>query len=473
MTLFRLLTIVIATFMGKPISAQNVFNHPMQTGDRVAYRIRTSGITNDSTVYARIVTESANDTASVALVSSRFVAVPGLIFDTWYGSPSKRCTISNGWLMTELSGANWSAMYPVSPPAMDTSEFQRSNGGIVRVIVLRRYSLSIFGVAVQAFDVRLEEYPGVSDLVVADRFGLIAALVKEGDASKWEWRMLNATINGVEYNGESRSFEYLPICAGDVRHYRYSMFVTQDPARSFGRNEIEKIGQDTLVGGLSYFTVRNPVLMGSLYRSAPEGVHVAVGNGSENFFLPSNATIGTVAGHYVVSDTSTVLFSGRMRHRLVLSFEGWDVENSLEWMEGIGLVRSESRSYFGDIESEQLVYASLCGEEHGIPLSTGNQTPAQTDFARFEDLFPNPVHCGARSDFHIVVSASSAVHVQLTLHDVLGRRLATIANATLTPGSHTLLYDGHGKGTEFPPGLYWLRLQTPSSVQAKNLLIIP
>lgn len=68
-------------------------------------------------------------------------------------------------------------------------------------------------------------------------------------------------------------------------------------------------------------------------------------------------------------------------------------------------------------------------------------------------VFPNPTTTGASLSFTSAVSSPMALEV----YDLAGRLVGGEDLGVLTPGSHSLFWDGCG-GSSLAPGVYFLRL---------------
>lgn len=78
--------------------------------------------------------------------------------------------------------------------------------------------------------------------------------------------------------------------------------------------------------------------------------------------------------------------------------------------------------------------------------------------------YPNPFNAISNFEFQI----SNLSNVSLTVYDLLGREVAVIVNARLTPGRHTLQWDATGQ----PSGVYFYQLATNDVVLTRKLVLI-
>lgn len=95
------------------------------------------------------------------------------------------------------------------------------------------------------------------------------------------------------------------------------------------------------------------------------------------------------------------------------------------------------------------------------------EDPASVPSAlRLEQSFPNPTSGVATIRFH--VPPSDGTPVRLDVLDVLGRRVATLVDGSLSSGSHETRFDT----ADLPAGLYLYRLSIGQGVTARRLLVV-
>ena len=89
--------------------------------------------------------------------------------------------------------------------------------------------------------------------------------------------------------------------------------------------------------------------------------------------------------------------------------------------------------------------------------------------SRFEDASPNPVRAAASLAFTLARDA----RVELAIHDVTGRRVATVASGAYPAGSHTVVWSGRGDdGHALPGGLYFARFAGDGVRQTRKLTLV-
>jgi aminopeptidase N len=83
--------------------------------------------------------------------------------------------------------------------------------------------------------------------------------------------------------------------------------------------------------------------------------------------------------------------------------------------------------------------------------------------------YPNPFNPGTSIQFDIPGRAS----VTLEVMDLLGRHVATLAEGTFEPGTHTVRWDGTGSGGHvLASGIYVYRLRTGGTVASRHMLLL-
>lgn len=93
---------------------------------------------------------------------------------------------------------------------------------------------------------------------------------------------------------------------------------------------------------------------------------------------------------------------------------------------------------------------------------------AEAPHMRFDRVMPNPM----RSDATIVFSIAEPDHVTLTVHDVAGRRVATLLDAELPTGTHAIDWTAKsGEGMELAPGVYFARLASGAERTSARIVV--
>lgn len=77
--------------------------------------------------------------------------------------------------------------------------------------------------------------------------------------------------------------------------------------------------------------------------------------------------------------------------------------------------------------------------------------------------YPNPFNPSTT----VVFSLADATHVQLTVHDILGRAVATLLSEVSPRGEHTVVFEAGN----LPSGIYILRMQAGEFVSVQKMLL--
>jgi hypothetical protein len=106
-----------------------------------------------------------------------------------------------------------------------------------------------------------------------------------------------------------------------------------------------------------------------------------------------------------------------------------------------------------------------------VGVDTGG-TSAADEAARvlLEQNRPNPLRSGTSIRF----SLEAASHARLTVYDVAGRVVRTLAAGTLGAGTHEVWWDGsNDAGRRVSPGFYAYRLETDRAATTRRLVVLP
>jgi hypothetical protein len=83
--------------------------------------------------------------------------------------------------------------------------------------------------------------------------------------------------------------------------------------------------------------------------------------------------------------------------------------------------------------------------------------------------YPNPFNPTTEVPFALPVAG----HVELTVFNVLGQKVTTLANGEFPAGNHTVTWDGHDSdGQQVSSGVYFYRISTESFTDAKKMMLL-
>jgi hypothetical protein len=98
------------------------------------------------------------------------------------------------------------------------------------------------------------------------------------------------------------------------------------------------------------------------------------------------------------------------------------------------------------------------GVEDGTPLQFALGAPK-----------PNP----SSATTHIGFAVPRTAQIRITVHDVMGREVARLADRAFAPGRYDLSWDARSGGGRAAAGLYFVRMQTPERSFTRRLVLIP
>ncbi|MBD3162558.1 MAG: T9SS type A sorting domain-containing protein [Candidatus Eisenbacteria bacterium] len=160
------------------------------------------------------------------------------------------------------------------------------------------------------------------------------------------------------------------------------------------------------------------------------------------------------------------------------------VENTNESAARWEPVEIDLNALFGEPGSVQVRYTASDYEpgslvEAGVDefllfvdyVTDAEEAPAESTAPLFalRPARPNPTDGGSR----IVFEIPSAAPVRVTVHDVGGRLVDTLAGGQrFTAGSHQLVWNGHDRsGQPVAAGVYYIRLQTPGFAASRSFVV--
>jgi len=107
----------------------------------------------------------------------------------------------------------------------------------------------------------------------------------------------------------------------------------------------------------------------------------------------------------------------------------------------------------------------------GVRLSVSGAMPVLRLGATGVELsaaMPNPTSGETR----FTLALDAEVRVDVAVHDVAGRRVATLARGTMPAGDHVLTWDGRGGGGRLGEGVYFVRAVVDGRVLSRRLVLL-
>jgi hypothetical protein len=109
-----------------------------------------------------------------------------------------------------------------------------------------------------------------------------------------------------------------------------------------------------------------------------------------------------------------------------------------------------------------------CGTETVIDPPLEFELSHTLQFA-LEGSYPNPTRGAATVSF----SLDETGPVQLAVYDVMGRKVATLVDQDLPPGTHEVVWQGRGRsGQALASGVYFVRLEAGERTATRRLTIV-
>ena len=407
--------------------------------------------------------DSIDDTVQVATFGSSIEPFPGRYYRIGL-------TINKRGMITFVKKNGWCEYVPSFIPERDSlflRSYDKNSSGkfdSLLVRVTRRFDTTVFGTQVRAFT--LSSIKERKSWIVADTFGVIFATkgYKNGDTI----RLQSAVINGKKYNRDTRKWNYLPLCEGDMYQYKYTQ---QDPRME--RIETLNVSRDTVIGGVTY--KRLSFLYPDPLRATPRGLYWHSGS-KDSLFLPADASLGTQAGLFFILDTGMVYYRDKNRRFIRMDLLLDHYGEQYTWLDGIGILKSNLWSYYSGYKKDTLMYARVCGEEFGKPLSVRDLNPSRRSLITLWQNAPNPFSASREmTTIQFSLSpllnegthTSEGIRCNLSVFDFLGRRVATLIDGILGIGVHKTLFNARG----LAPGVYFYRLTTPHSSLTRRMVV--
>lgn len=142
---------------------------------------------------------------------------------------------------------------------------------------------------------------------------------------------------------------------------------------------------------------------------------------------------------------------------LIVVFEsGFSWSSDFRFRRGFGLLQA-----YYDISG---MLSQTFHHAYRISLSSPLSVPAEHSVATGieVDLFPNPF----RTDVSLLVQVARSAPILLTLHDILGRTVATLKDGPCEVGRYAFTF----QAADLPSGMYICRLQSRSTVITRSIL---
>ncbi|MBI3006238.1 MAG: PQQ-dependent sugar dehydrogenase [Ignavibacteriales bacterium] len=128
-------------------------------------------------------------------------------------------------------------------------------------------------------------------------------------------------------------------------------------------------------------------------------------------------------------------------------------------------------SSFGLDQDKELYVTAFDGKIYKFiwqpPTSAGRENPVQSYSLR--QNYPNPFNPGTTIEF----SLPTAQHTTVTVYDMTGKEILTLANTELSGGVHRIHWDGRDMtGKAMPSGVYFYRLKSGARLETGRMMLL-
>ena len=123
----------------------------------------------------------------------------------------------------------------------------------------------------------------------------------------------------------------------------------------------------------------------------------------------------------------------------------------------------------GPIDTGQKPQRVVVVAQHTITAVDLRATEPRPASSRLLPAFPNPFNAGVT----VPLELHSGTSAQLTIHDLLGRRVRTLLRGEVPAGTHNIRWDGRdGDGVLVASGVYIAQLLTEGGVSTRRLVLV-
>jgi len=145
----------------------------------------------------------------------------------------------------------------------------------------------------------------------------------------------------------------------------------------------------------------------------------------------------------------------------------WLIDNYAETRIDMLETDSYSFSHIGSVEDGR--FAVVAGTSEFLAGYIESSQEALPDGFVLHQNYPNPFNPQTTVAFDLAHSGD----VELTVFNVLGRKVKTVFDGKLLKGHHEFDWDGtNDAGTSIASGVYFYRLQTSSGTKARKMLLL-
>ncbi len=129
---------------------------------------------------------------------------------------------------------------------------------------------------------------------------------------------------------------------------------------------------------------------------------------------------------------------------------------------------------FFDEDAQKLIAAIEDLNTLGVSLGTAGSSGAlDATFAELGEAFPNPYRPLSHGDIRFSLELRDTQRLKISVFDVSGRRMATIFDDLVLPGTREIAWDGRDSdGSDLASGIYFLRLEAAGEVMTRKMVML-
>jgi uncharacterized repeat protein (TIGR01451 family) len=239
-----------------------------------------------------------------------------------------------------------------------------------------------------------------------------------------------------------------------------SLYVTQDFAETWDRPDLDGLGNGYI------FDIEIDPITGNIFVGTAKGIFYSADEGENWDGLNSAFPFPTNPPEIrnISFDVNGSLFASTWGQGVWASLD-WQADALGEFALKTGNVMDISVSNgFVHVLTDTGATYRFAYEGRSSSVNTEDETVELPNGFALEQNYPNPFNPTTSIAFSLPQSAQ----VNLTVFDVLGRRVATLVNGNLAAGQHQVQFEA----SSLPSGMYLYRLTTPKGAMTQKMMLL-